>query len=81
MSVYKFDGAPKNKNGGFFKTSNPGLSKYISTLEELATLEDNRSKAVAASKGKRQLTLPWPKDFANNAGEGVIVNKEMRLVV
>ncbi len=81
VSVYKFDGAPKNKNGGFFKTSNPGLSKYISTLEELATLEDNRSKAVAASKGKRQLALPWPKDFANNAGEGVIVNKEMRLVV
>ena len=81
VSVFKFDGAPKHKNGGFFKTSNPGLKKYISALEELATLQNNRIKAVAASKGKHKLASPWPKDFANNTGEGVIINNEKRLVV
>jgi hypothetical protein len=70
VSVYKFE-TPIHKNvGGFFKTSNPGLKKYISTLEDLATLQKNRKSSFS-----------WPKDFANNAGEGVVVNNEKRLVV
>ena len=82
VSVYKFE-APKHKTSNFFKTSNPGLKKYISTLEDLATLENNRNQAAAASNSgqKLQKSSPWPKDFANNAGKGVIVNKEERLVV
>ena len=85
VSVYKFE-APKHKNSGFFKTSNPGLKKYLSTLEDLATLENNRNQAAAASASsdgstKHQKASPWPKDFANNAGKGVIVNNEKRLVV
>jgi len=82
VSVYKFE-APKHKTTGFFKTSNPGLKKYISALEDLATLENNRNQAAVASNGnkKRPHASPWPKDFANNAGKGVIVNKEERLVV
>jgi len=68
VSVYKFE-APKHKASGFFKSSNPGLRKYISILENLATLQKNGNH------------LSWPKDFANNAGAGVVVNNENRLVV
>jgi len=68
VSVYKFE-APKHKASGFFKSSNPGLRKYISILENLATLQKNGN------------SLSWPKDFANNAGAGVVINNENRLVV
>jgi len=71
VSVYKFE-TPKHKSGGLFKTSNPGLKKYISILEDLATFENN-NKTVA--------TDVWPRDFANNAGEGVVVSNEKRLMV
>merc|ERR1712127_1060406 len=47
VSVYKFE-SPKHKNGGFFKTSNPGLKKYISTLEDLAALQ---SSSMTSSPG------------------------------
>jgi len=78
VSVYKFE-TPKLKNSGFFKTSNPGLTKYISTLQDLATVQNNNSRAFATD-GSNSLSS-WPKDFANNSGEGVLVNNEKRLVV
>mmetsp|Transcript_8906 Transcript_8906/g.26446 ORF Transcript_8906/g.26446 Transcript_8906/m.26446 type:complete len:811 (-) Transcript_8906:3784-6216(-) len=71
VSVYKFE-TPKAKNA-FFKTSQPGLKKYISTLEDLATLNKNSGKSASS--------LTWATDFANNAGEGVVVNNEKRLMV
>lgn len=79
VSVYKFE-TPKLKNGGsknFFKTSNPGLKKYISTLEDLASTNNKKSSTSPLSLSSSS----WPKDFANNAGEGVVVNNEKRLVV
>jgi len=83
VSVYKFE-APKHKNGGFFKTSNPGLKNYISTLEELATLQNNSDQKLAVDGKQSSSSTPpstWPKDFANNAGKGVVINNEKRLVV
>lgn len=73
VSVYKF-ATPKHKNG-FFKTYNPGLEKYISILEDLATLNKNNGNSVSF------LTTTWAKDFANNAGEGVVINNEKRQMV
>ena len=73
VSVYKF-ATPKHKNG-FFKTYNPGLEKYISTLEDLATLNKNSGNSASS------LTTTWAKDFANNAGEGVVINNEKRQMV
>jgi hypothetical protein len=78
VSVYKFE-TPKHKNSGFFKTSNPGLTKYISTLEGLATVQNNNNRAFATDCSNSLSS--WPKDFANNSGEGVLVNNEKRLVV
>jgi len=83
VSVYKFE-TPKHKNvGAFFKTSNPGLKKYISILEDLATLQNNSNQKLAAgaSNTATSSSSTWPKDFANNAGDGVVVNNEKRLVV
>eukprot|EP00536_Pseudo-nitzschia_multiseries_P011687 jgi/Psemu1/308429/fgenesh1_kg.411_\ len=72
VSVYKFE-TPKPKNA-FFKTSHPGLTKYISTLEDLSTLNKNSGKSASS-------LMTWATDFANNAGEGVVVNNEKRLMV
>jgi len=83
VSVYKFE-TPKHKNGGFFKTANPGLKKYISILEDLATHQKNSHQTFVAADDKKNASSSsssWPKDFANNAGKGVVVNNEKRLVV
>lgn len=85
VSVYKFE-TPKHKNAGaaFFKNSNPGLKKYISILEDLATVQNQSSASAGSAKpslAPSSKTPIWPKDFANNAGKGVVVNNEKRLVV
>lgn len=67
VSVYKFDVAPKQGTKGvvFFKIHHIGLKKYISILEDLATLKNGS----------------WAKDFCNTSGNGVVVNNEPRLMV
>jgi len=86
VSVYKFE-TPKHKNG-FFKTANPGLKKYISTLEDLMTIQKNFNRRTTATtptttdgSKKAPSSSSWPKDFANNSGKGVVINNEKRLVV